>query len=163
MSTRTESDVMQVLDTTVNAFGDAMKAGVKAQEEMSKCWFDMLSSGNLLGDWQKRSRQMFDDAVPAAQRQTQELLKLVEQNYRRSVDLLKKALNTDHNGTVDGLQERIRALWEESASMVKENTESMAKLNVETLEAWTGLLRKNFEQGEAAIKSAAATAAKVAK
>ena len=161
MSTKTESDVMQVLDTAVNAFGDAMKAGVKAQEEMSKCWSDALSSGNPLGDWQKRSRQMFDEAVPAAQRQTQELLKLVEQNYRRSVDLLKKALDTDGNGAVDGLRDKIRALWEESVAVVKENTESMAQLNVKILEAWTDLLRKNFEQGEAAIKSAAA-AAKVA-
>jgi len=161
MSTRTESDVMQVLDTTVNAFGDAMKAGVKAQEEMSRCWSDALSSGNPLGDWQKRSRQMFDEAVPAAQRQTQELLKLVEQNYRRSVDLLKKALSMDGNGAVDGLQEKIRALWEDSVAVVKENTESMAQLNVKILEAWTDLLRKNFEQGEAALKSAAA-AAKVA-
>jgi len=163
MSTRTDSDVMQVLDTAVSAFGDAMKAGVKAQEEMTKCWSDALSSGNPLGDWQKRSRQMFDDAVPAAQRQTQELLKLVEQNYRRSVDLLKKALDTDHNGTANGVQEKLRALWEESVSVVRENTEAMAQVNVKILEAWTDLLKKNFEQGEAAIKSATAAAAKVAK
>jgi polyhydroxyalkanoate synthesis regulator protein len=158
MSTKVESDVMQVLDTAVNAFGDAMKAGVKAQEEMSKWWSDALSNGNPLADWQKRTRQLFDDAVPTAQRHTQELLKLVEQNYRRSVELLKRALNMDHSGAVDGLQEKIRELWEESVSVVKENTEAMAQVNVKILEAWTDLMRKNFEQGEAAIRSAAAAA-----
>lgn len=158
MSTKTESDVMQVLDTAINAFGDAMKTGVKAQEEMSRWWTDALSCGNPLGDWQKRSRQLFDEAVPAAQRHTQEFLKLVEQNYRRSVDLLKKAVDTDHNGAVDGMREKIRALWEESVAIVKENTEAMAQANVKLLEAWADLLKKNFEQGEAAARSAAAAA-----
>jgi len=156
MSTKIESDVMQVLDTAVTAFGDAMKAGIKAQEDMSRSWSDAIFCGNPLGDWQKRSRQYFDEAVPAAQRHTLELLKLVEQNYRRSVELLKKAVDTDHNGAVDGLQEKLHELWEESVGVVKENTEAMAQANVKLLEAWTDLLRKNFEQGEAALKAAAA-------
>jgi hypothetical protein len=163
MSTKIDSDVMQVLDTAVTAFGDAMKAGVKAQEEMSRWWSDAYSSANPLGDWQKRTRQLFDEAVPTAQKHTQEFLKLVEQNYRRSVELLKKAVDTNHNGAVDGLQEKLRGLWEESISVVKENTEAMAQANVKLLEAWTELLRKNFEQGEAAIKSAAAAAKAAAK
>jgi len=162
MSSRTESDVMQFLDTAVAAFGDALKTGVKAQEEMSKWWSDALSGGNPLGDWQARSRQMFDEAVPAAQRHGQEFLKLIEQNYRRSVELLKKAMDTDHNGSVDGLREKIRALWEESVAIVKENTETMAQANVKLLETWTDLVRKNFEQCEATVKTAAA-AAKAAK
>jgi hypothetical protein len=160
MSSKIEADVCQVLDTAVTAFGDAMKAGVKAQEEMSRSWSDAIFVGNPAGDWQKRSRQWFDESVPAAQKHTLEVLKLVEQNYRRSVDLLKKAVDTDHNGAVEGMREKLRALWEESVTVVKENTEAMAQANVKLMEAWTDLLRKHFEQGEAAIKAAAAKAAK---
>lgn len=164
MSTKTESDVMEVLDSAVGAFGDAIKTGIKAQEEMSKWWSDALACGNNpLGDWQKRSRLMFDEAVPAVQRHSQDFLKLIEQNYRRSVELLKKVVDTDGNGAVDGLKEKIQNLWEESVTVVKENTEAMAQANVKLLEAWTEMLRKNFEQGEAAIKSATSAAAKAAK
>jgi len=163
MSTKTESDVTQILDTAANAFSDAMKAGVKAQEEISRLWSDAVCCGNPLGDFQKRSRLMFDEAVPTAQRQTVELLKLVEQNYRRSVELLKKAVNSEQNGgAIESMQEKLHELWEEAVSVVKQNTEAMSQANVKLLEAWTDLLRKNFESGEAVIKSAAA-AAKVAK
>jgi hypothetical protein len=144
-----ESDVMQVLDSALGAFGDAMKAGVRAQEEMVKWWSGSVENVNPLGDWQKRSRQFFDEGVPAAQKQAQEWMKLVEQNYRRSVELLKKAVDTDHNGAVEGMREKLRTLWEESIAVVKENAEAMAQANVRLMESWSDLLRKNLEQAEA--------------
>src|SRR6059058_4554988 len=97
-ATKIESDVTQVLDGAFNAFGDAMKAGVQAQEEIAKFWTKSFNGGSgPLGDWQKRTKLMFEDAVPAVQKQTAEWLKLVEQNYRRSVDLMKKALDGEQN------------------------------------------------------------------
>jgi hypothetical protein len=161
MSTKTEADVKQVMDTATNAFGDAMKAGVKAQEDMTKWWSDTFACGNPLGDFQKKSRLFFDEIGPAAQRHTQEFLKIIEQNYKRCVDLLRKAVDMDHNESIDGRWEKVRELWEESVNVVKENTEAMAQANVKLMEAWAEMLRKHFEQDEA-FKSAAA-AFKVAK
>jgi len=155
MATR-ESDVTQVLDSALGAFGDALKAGVKAQEEMVKWWAGATEGANPLGEWQRRSRQFFDESVPAAQKQAQEWMKLVEQNYRRSVELLKKAVDADHNGAMEGLREKIRGLWEDSIAVVKENAEAMAQANVRLMEAWSELLRNNLEQCES--KSAAAAA-----
>src|SRR5271166_1412924 len=125
-----ESDVLQFLDGALGAFGDALKAGVKAQEEMVKWWSGAAEGAAPLGDWQKRSRQFFDEGVPAAQKQAEDWMRLVEQNYRRSIDLLKKAVDADHNGALDGFRDRIRALWEESITVVKENAEAMAQANV---------------------------------
>jgi len=145
MPTR-DSDVTQVLDSALGAFGDALKAGVKAQEEMVKWWSGAAESANPLADWQKRSRRFFDEGVPAAQKQVEEWMKVVEQNYRRSVDLLKRAVDQDHNGALDGFRDKFRTLWEESITVVKENAEAMAQANVRLMEAWNELLRKNLEQ-----------------
>jgi hypothetical protein len=163
-ATKIESDVTQVLDGAFNAFGDAMKAGVQAQEEIAKFWTKSFNGGaGPLGDWQKRTKLMFEDAVPAVQKQTAEWLKLVEQNYRRSVDLMKKALDGEQNGTAGNFGERTQKLWQESLAVVKENSEAMAQANVKMLELWSDILRKNLDQGEAAIKAAAANVAKSAK
>jgi polyhydroxyalkanoate synthesis regulator protein len=159
MVTKSDYDVSQMFDSAINAFGDAMKAGVKAQEEIVKWWSNSLNGGTPLGDWQKRSKQMFDEAVPAAQRNAEEWLKVVEQNYRRSVELLKKAMDSDQNGAVNSLRDKTRKLWEESLTVVKENAESMAQANVKMMELWTDLMRKNLEQTEAVMKQTAAAAA----
>ena len=151
-------DVMQILDSAVGAFGDALQAGVKAQEEMVKWCSGAVENVSPLADWQKRSRQFFEEGVPAAQKHVEEWIKLVEQNYRRSIDLLKKAVDTNHNGAADGLREKLRALWEESITVVKENTEAMAQANMKLMETWSQLLRKNLEQCEAKASAAAAKA-----
>jgi hypothetical protein len=163
-ATKFDSDVTQVMDGALNAFGDAMKAGVQAQEEIAKFWTGAFNgNGGPLGDWQKRSKVMFEDTVPAVQKQATEWLKLVEQNYRRSVELMKKALDGEQNGAAGNFREKTKKLWEESLSVVKENSEAMAQANVKMLELWTDILRKNLEQGEAVIKAATANATKAVK
>lgn len=159
MATR-ESDVMQVLDSALGAFGDALKAGVKAQEEMTKWWTGAAENVNPLADWQKRSRRIFDEGVPAAQKQLEDWMKVVEQNYRRSIDLLKKAVESDQNGMLDGFRDRLRTLWEESVGVVRENAEAMAQANIRLMEAWNELVRKNLEQESKGFAGAAAAAAK---
>src|SRR3954452_8739507 len=110
-ATKNESDVTQVLDGACNAFGDAMKAGVQAQEEMTRFWTNALNgSANPLGDWQKRTKLMFEDTVPAVQKQAAEWLKLIEQNYRRSVELMKKAMDGEQNGAAGNLRDKTKKL-----------------------------------------------------
>jgi len=156
-----DSDVMQVLDSALGAFGDALKAGVKAQEEMLKCWSGAAENVNPLADWQKRSRQFFDEGIPAAQKHAEDWLKIIEQNYRRSIDLLKKAVNHDQNGpAMDGFRDKLRALWEDSVAVVKENVEAMNQANVRLMETWSDLLQKSLEQGDGRGAAAAAAKAK---
>lgn len=162
-TSRMEADVMQYFDGALNAFGDAMKSGVKAQEDMVKWWSNALNGGGPLTDWQKRSRAMLDEAVPAAQRNAEEWMKTVEQNYRRSMELFRKAVDQDQSGAVSNLRERTHKLWEESLSVVKENTEAMVQANVRMMELWTDMVRRNVEQGEAAFRSATAATAAAAK
>ena len=93
-ATTTEAKFTSLFDQASQAFGEAMKAGVKVQEDIAKCWSEALESGGALTQWQTRSRAMFDEAIPATQRNVETWLKVVEQNYNRSMDLLKKAFES---------------------------------------------------------------------
>jgi hypothetical protein len=143
-ATATKSDgVTGLFDQAVSTFGDALKAGVKIQEEVGKWWSDALDQAGPVTDWQKKSRALVSDAIPAAQKNAEEWLKLVEQNYKRSMTLLKKAFET--NGDPTELRAKTQQLWEESMELIRDNAQAMADANKKVLELWAGMLKKNME------------------
>ena len=79
----------------------------------------------------------------------------VEQNYKRSVDLLKKAMETDASGSVTDVPARTQKMWQALLDLVRENAQATAQANVRLVEMWADILRKNIEQGEAFVASAA--------
>src|SRR5579864_6692740 len=79
-----------LFDQAVQSFGEALKAGVKAQEQVVGFWTDAVSKG-AAGDYQKKAQGAFNDAIPAVQKTTEDYLRLVDVNYRKGIEALKKA------------------------------------------------------------------------
>ena len=146
----TDDRFTTMLDQAVQTFGDALKAGVKVQEQVASFWTDALDKATPSPEWQKKSRSFVGEVVPAAQKNAEEWLKLMEQNYRRSMDLLKKAFDAGATASVTDLQSRTQALWESSLELVRENAQAMAKSNSKVMELWADL----FKQTTAAAASA---------
>jgi polyhydroxyalkanoate synthesis regulator protein len=144
-----EANVTEVFDSALRTYGDAMKAGVRMQEDVAKWWADALEAGGPIQDWQKRSRAVFTETVPAAQKNAEEWLKLVEQNYRRSMELLRKAMQQAQNvygangasDVAEEARERTQELWRSSIELVQENVSAMAQANAKMLELWSGMLK----------------------
>src|SRR4029453_12150644 len=86
--------VNDFFEQALKNYEQAMKAGLKMQEESTKIWTNLLNQGTSPQDWQKRTKGMADEIVPQAQKAVDDGLKLVEQSSRTSVDLLKKAVAT---------------------------------------------------------------------
>ena len=142
-ATATKENVSGLFDQAVSTFGDAMKAGVKIQEEVGKWWSDALQQAGPVTDWQKQSRALVSEAIPAAQKNAEDWLKLVEQNYKRSMALLKKAFDT--NADPAEIRVKTQQLWEESMELIRDNAQAMADANKKMLELWAGMLKKNVE------------------
>ena len=140
-----DSGVSGLFDQAVATFGDALKSGVKIQEEVGKWWSDAFEQAGPVTEWQKKSRALFSEAIPAAQKNAEEWLKLVEQNYRRSMALLKKAFETD--GDVTDLRAKTQKLWEESMELIRDNAQAMSQANLKMMEVWAGLLRVGAQAG----------------
>ena len=156
MSKATQQVGAGMFDTAVGAYAEAMKAGVKVQEDLVKWWGGQMNGSGPFAAWQQRSRAFLEDTAPAAQKNAEEWLKVLEQNYSRSVELLQAALDAEKGAAGSTpLLERTRKLWEESLAVVKENTEAMAKVNMKAMELWTDVFKKNVAQGAAAAAKAA--------
>ncbi len=148
MTTKAETRMTNLFDQAVQTFGDALKAGVKMQEEIGRWWSDVMEQGPAQ-EWQKRSCAIVSEAIPAAQKNAEEWMRVFEQNYRRSMDLFKKAMDTEQPTGVAELQAKTQELWEASMEVIKDNAQAAAQANVKMMETCAEILKKNFN-GEAA-------------
>lgn len=144
MTTKTETRMTSLFDQAVQTYGDALKSGVKMQEEVSRWWTDMMDQAGPMQEWQKRSRAMVSEAIPAAQKNAEEWMRVIEQNYRRSMDLFKKAIDGEQPSGTAELQSKTQELWEASVELVRENAQSMAQANMKMMETFAEVLRKNM-------------------
>lgn len=143
MPSVTEAPLTGLFDQAVSTFGETLKAGIKAQEQIAAYWSDALGKSGATGEFQKKSRAFFTDAMPAAQKNAEEWLRLLEQNYRRSMDLLRKACEPGSVAAAGDFQAKAHALWEQSVELVKENAQAMAQTNLKVMELWADFLRQN--------------------
>ena len=140
-ATMETSSVTTFFDQATTAFGEALKGGVKLQEQVAGYWTDALKAVPT-ADFQKKSR-FLGDAVPTAQKNVEEYVKVVDANYKRSVALLKKACEGTSPVTPADLQAKAQGLFEAAVEVVKENTTALAQANLKMLELWADVLREN--------------------
>ena len=140
------SRVSGLFDDAVQSFNEAVKAGTKVQEEIGKWWTDALQQAGPVEDWQKKSKAVMSDAIPAAQKNAEELLKLVEQNYKKSLAMLKKAWDVER-GDAAAVCGKTQELWESSLELVRDNAQAMSQANLKMMEVWAGLLRVGAQAG----------------
>lgn len=143
-----------MFDQAVKAFGDSLKAASKVQEDTMKFWTDTMGKTNPIQEWPRRAQAMVGELIPIAQKNADEYLKLVETNYRRNADLMKKAFNGSNGGgeKVD-LQKRTRELWEASLEVARENAQDVASTNMRVAQMWTDAFKKNAESAAAEMQN----------
>src|SRR4026209_2099785 len=75
-------------------YEQAVKTGLKAQEESAKLWTNLCNQITPPAELQKRVKVFADEVIPQTQKNVNEYLKVVEQNSRATVELMKKAVAT---------------------------------------------------------------------
>jgi hypothetical protein len=140
-----------VFNEAAETFNEAVKAGLKVQEEIGKWWSDALEQAGPTEQWQKKSKAVFDETIPAAQKSAQEWIKLVDQNYKRSVGLFKKAWEVQPADPAD-MRAKSQELWEESLGLVRDNANAVAQANIKLMEVWGRVLQNGAPVGNGKSK-----------
>jgi hypothetical protein len=143
MSTQSKVGMSGLFDQAVQTFSEALSAGVKVHEEAAQWWSDALDKQAPLRDWQKRGASFMSEAIPAVQKNTEEWLRVMEQNHRRSMSLLQSAF-TDEESQASDLQARTQKLWEQSLETIRDSAQATAKANVKMMEMWSEVLKRNM-------------------
>jgi hypothetical protein len=131
-----------LFDHAARTFGETLKASFRVQEEWAKSFSDAIKQVTPTCEFQKQSASIFAAAIPIAQKNTEELMKAIEQNYKKSLELLRKAFDTQNPETTADLQSRTQRLWEDSVQLFRENTDALTAANIKIVENWSEVIRK---------------------
>ncbi len=145
----------KMFEQTMRQCEQALKTGLRLQEEASRWWTSMLSQTASqtasAQDWQKRFSNltaMAGDVIPKTQRSMEEMLNFMEKNSRTGVDLMKKAIDAAQAPAIMESQARWMDFWESSLGTVRSNAEALTHMNSRAFDSWIEFVRRNTETVE---------------
>lgn len=134
-----------LLEQALKNYEQAWRTGAKMQEESARFFSNLVTQAAGPQDWQKRVKAMTDDFIPQTQKSLDEGLKLLEQNSRASVELLKKAVGAAQSTSPQEVQTRLLGLWEASLNTMRETMVSVTQSHQKAVESWMSYARKTGE------------------
>ena len=137
--------VNELFDQAFKNYEQALKTGLKLQEESGKWWTQLFSQCPPTPDWQKKVKSLSDDLIPQTQKSVDAGLKLMEQNSRASVELLKKAVAAAQSTSPQDAQAKFLGFVESSLSAVRDTAQAVTQANTRVIESWMEYVGKATE------------------
>jgi hypothetical protein len=142
----------EAADKAMKNYEQAVRTGLKLQEEAAHLWTNLLNQSASPQDWQKRvssASTVANGVLPAAQKRMEEILELVEQNTKASTDLLKKATEVCQTTTLPECQSKWLDLCTASVDLARSNFEAVTQINSRAVDSWINYVRKSADVTEA--------------
>lgn len=134
--------VTDLFEQAMKSYEQALKTGVKMQEESAKVLSNLVSQATSPQDWQKQVKSATDDFIPQTQKAVDEGLKIIEQTSKASVDLLKKAVAIGQPTSATDAQAKMLGLWESSLHAMRDTAVSVTQANNKAIESWLAYASK---------------------
>lgn len=158
MSDKDKIPFTEMADQAMKNYEQALRAGLRLQEEATRFWSGLLNQSPPAPDWQKRFQSFAaagNGMFPANQKRMEEMLDLAEKNGRTGADLLKKAVSAAQAPAIAESQSKWMEVWTSSLSAARSNTEAMAQISCRAIDSWIDLLQKGTEVVEIRVPKAA--------
>jgi hypothetical protein len=150
--------VSEMANKALKNYEQALRTGLKMQEEAGKWWTSVFNQTHLAQDWQKRWTDMTGMAstlMPLAQRRMEEVITIMEKNSRTGAELMKKAVDASQTATVAESQAKWMDFWTSSMGAVRTNTEAFSDMSTKAIDSWIALVRKNSDSTEMRVPKSA--------
>ena len=157
-NTTKEKDTMSdMADTAMKNYEQAVRTGLKLQEEAGKCWTSMLNQATYAQDWQKQFTQMTgvaNNLMPLAQRRMEDFMTLLEKNSHASTELMKKAVEAAQTPGLAESQTKWMEFWTASLGAVRSNAEAVGEMSSKAIDSWIDFVRKTSDGAQARARTA---------
>lgn len=137
--------VSELYGQAMSNYEQALKTGLRFQEESGKWLTTMLDQATSPQDWQKWVKTLSERFIPETQKQMEESLRIVEQNSKTGVDLMKKAFEAAQSTSVIEGQAKMLTFWGASLNAFRDNAAAATQANTKAIEMWVDFLRRNAE------------------
>jgi hypothetical protein len=142
MTNKDKNEGRELFEQAMKNYEQALQAGLKLQRESATWWTDLLSQTGSPQEWQAKFTELASDSMTATQKRMEENLKLIEQNSRASLDLLKKAVDASKADTVATGQAKMQELWEASLEALRTNATAINQANSKLVDSWVQFMPK---------------------
>ncbi len=146
----------ELAETARKNYEQALRTGLKFQEEAWQSWCAMVNQSPFGTDWQKRYANVFGAAnslVPAAQKRMEETVELMEKNARLGAELMKKAVDAAQTTVVAEGQAKWMDFMKTSLEAAQYNVEAAMRINSRAMDSFLGFVQKNSDFTHAAKAS----------
>ena len=124
-------------ETAMRNYEQAMRTGLKFQEEAGKMWTSMFNQAACGQDWQKQVSSMTGVAnslLPLAQRRMEEVMSLMEKNGKTGAELIKKAVDAAQTPVVAESQAKWMEFWTSSMGAMRSNAEAVSQISSKAID-----------------------------
>ena len=141
-TTGKENPISEMAQQAVKNCEQALRSGLKLQEEAAHWMTNMFDPAAPADEWQKRMSSfthLASGLKPVTQKRTEEMLDLVEKNTRSLTETQAKWLD----------------FWTASLGAARSNAEALTHINARAMESWIEFMQKNAELSQARVPRAA--------
>lgn len=134
-----------LFDQATKNYEQAVKTGLKLQEESVKLWATLCNQASSPTDVQKRAKAVSEEIVGRTQAIIGDYVKATDQYSRSSVELLKKALAVTQASSAQDAQSKVLAFWEATLGGVRETAQAITQAHTKAFESCVDFVRKASE------------------
>jgi hypothetical protein len=149
-----EKPLQDIAENAMKNYEQAVRTGLKMQEEANKWWTSALNQGSMAQDWQKRMMAMtqtMNNVLPMAQKRMEDVMEFMEDNGRRNADLVRKAADAVQTPTLADSQAKWMEFWTASLTAARCNAESATQIGTKAIDSWIAFVRRNTELTEVRV------------
>jgi hypothetical protein len=144
--TDSRAALLEMAEKALKSYEQTLGTGLKLQQEAAEWFSKSLQQAISTPNWQKLLADILSSAgtvFPAAQKQLEEALHLLEQNNRHCVDLIKKAAEVAQtHGVVESQAKWIDA-WKASLTTARANAEALAAANAKMVDSCINFVKQS--------------------
>lgn len=155
---RTGGPGSEIFDQAMKSYEQALRTSARLQEDAARWWTNVLQQTSCTQEWQRQINTVVAEAIPTAEKNLEESLRLVDQSCKTGFNLLKRAVNSPRtNGTSD-MQSQMQELFQTSLNVLHSNIQAITESQARVVESWTDFMRRGINSTASATSAATAAA-----
>ncbi|MDB6124960.1 MAG: hypothetical protein JWQ71_3953 [Pedosphaera sp.] len=153
----------ELFDQAMKSYEQALRTGVKLQEDTTRWWSNFMNQSAWPQELQRQVSSVMSQAIPTAQRNMEESLRLIDQTSRTGLNLLKRTMDGTRSNPASEAQSQVQELWQSSMNVMQSNLQSITQSQARVMESWAEFMRRGVVSTTSAAASAASAASGTAK
>jgi hypothetical protein len=148
MKEKEKNPVLETTDQVMKSYEQALRSGLKFQEEMWQSWWSMVNQSPFGSEWQKRfsgAAGTANGGMPGAQKRLEEALALMEKNAKLGAELMKKAVDASQASGMVESQSKWMDFMKTSLEAGRANVEATVDMASRAMGSFFSTVEKNSE------------------